>query len=411
MRLSHVALLAAVLAGSPSSAEIFVVDSTDDAVDAADDGVCDADPNPGEAVCTLRAAVQAANALAGLDTIELGAGTYSLDLAGIEEVGAAGDLDVTSSVRIEGAGAGVTVIEQTTTDRVIDVWFDNGQLTLVDLTITGGDVGDNASNLGGGIRNTEVLTLDGVEVTGNRAQVGGGVFNFGIMTATETTIAGNTSTNRSAGLASASFIASGTVETALILTASTIGPNFAASTPTELELANAESATLINVTVSPVSTGSVSVEIGNQDVELVHVTFLGGLATFSHNGSHSLVFTNSAIDRCQATAFPMIISREGVNASTDAGCGFAAAGGVEGPFGLGLLADNGGPTATHLPGDGTLLVGAADAGFCAATDQRGVLRPGPSGCDIGAVEVPEPASALAGGAAAIALGLLRRKAR
>lgn len=56
------------------------------------------------------------------------------------------------------------------------------------------------------------------------------------------------------------------------------------------------------------------------------------------------------------------------------------------PADLGPLAQNGGPTPTHLPLD-------AGDGGCAATDQRGVLRPqpstagGPPLCDIGAAEV------------------------
>jgi hypothetical protein len=54
---------------------------------------------------------------------------------------------------------------------------------------------------------------------------------------------------------------------------------------------------------------------------------------------------------------------------------------------LGPLADNGGPTLTHLPLPGSPLI---DGGQCIVgltTDQRGVARPQGGACDVGAVEV------------------------
>jgi hypothetical protein len=53
---------------------------------------------------------------------------------------------------------------------------------------------------------------------------------------------------------------------------------------------------------------------------------------------------------------------------------------------LGPLADNGGPTLTHLPAPGSPVVDAANAALCPAADQRGVSRPQGAGCDAGAVE-------------------------
>ncbi len=53
---------------------------------------------------------------------------------------------------------------------------------------------------------------------------------------------------------------------------------------------------------------------------------------------------------------------------------------------LGTIVDNGGPTPTMLPGDGSEAI---DGGTCVAglsTDQRGVARPQGPACDIGAVE-------------------------
>lgn len=53
---------------------------------------------------------------------------------------------------------------------------------------------------------------------------------------------------------------------------------------------------------------------------------------------------------------------------------------------LGPLADNGGFTMTHALGAGSSAIDAGDMTVCPATDQRGVVRPIGSGCDIGAVE-------------------------
>lgn len=102
------AVLAAGIAGPRATAAVFAVTLTNDLVDVSPgDGVCDANPTAGVA-CSLRAAVQEANALAGDDAISLPAGTYAVTLSGLEDDAAAGDLDVTSGITIEGDGAGVS---------------------------------------------------------------------------------------------------------------------------------------------------------------------------------------------------------------------------------------------------------------------------------------------------------------
>jgi len=54
---------------------------------------------------------------------------------------------------------------------------------------------------------------------------------------------------------------------------------------------------------------------------------------------------------------------------------------------LGTLTDNGGLTNTMALGNGSSAIDAA--GFCIATDQRGVSRPQGAGCDIGAYELDD----------------------
>src|SRR5687768_12251788 len=87
-----VTLLAVALAPATAQAATFPVNTTFDGTDA----------TPGDAVCatatgtcSLRAAIQEANATGGGDTVALPAGTYTLTLAGTgEDMAATGDLDV-----------------------------------------------------------------------------------------------------------------------------------------------------------------------------------------------------------------------------------------------------------------------------------------------------------------------------
>jgi CSLREA domain-containing protein len=60
---------------------------------------------------------------------------------------------------------------------------------------------------------------------------------------------------------------------------------------------------------------------------------------------------------------------------------------------LGLLGENGGPTQTMRLGSGSAAIDAVPAigAGCPGTDQRGVVRPSGSACDIGAFELAPPA--------------------
>src|SRR5262249_37026927 len=113
---------------------------------------------------SLRAAIIAANANAdAANTFTLEAGTYRLSIAntaGQENAAAEGDLDLTAAKTyvIEGAGAGATVIDGASLDRVFHL-FPGSNVILRNLTVTGGlaqDNGDDGADadtaaLGGGI--------------------------------------------------------------------------------------------------------------------------------------------------------------------------------------------------------------------------------------------------------------------
>jgi hypothetical protein len=95
---------------SAASAATFTVTNQNDEVDVVPgDGNCVSTPS---GVCTLRAAIMEANALAGADSIVVQAGTYVLTRSGNDaNDGSAGDLDINSDVTIIGAGARTTIID------------------------------------------------------------------------------------------------------------------------------------------------------------------------------------------------------------------------------------------------------------------------------------------------------------
>ena len=195
----------------------FVVDSFSDAVDVdPGDGVCAALGGG----CTLRAAIQETNALANVgapDEIQLPAGTFRLEIAGLDDQQAmSGDLDLTDDISIVGGGAANTVIDGNGLDRVFDIV--RGAVTIRGVTIRGGllvDDDDPVEGSGGGIRNEDQLTLIDSLLTGNVAPFGAGLANYnGTVTVQRSTISGNgdLTTTRGGGIANSSNYDAATIE-------------------------------------------------------------------------------------------------------------------------------------------------------------------------------------------------------
>ena len=80
------------------------------------------DTIPGDGHFSLRKAITAANAHPGPDTIILPAGVFRIahNEAG-EDANASGDFDITDSLTIQGAGAGLTFVDGQQIDRVFDI--------------------------------------------------------------------------------------------------------------------------------------------------------------------------------------------------------------------------------------------------------------------------------------------------
>lgn len=329
----------------------FNVNSTLDLPDTLPgDGVCSSGNQSGQAECTLRAAVQEANALLFLPQpqrdqlkILLLPGCYPLTLEGPSEDDAAtGDLDITGSLVIEGGFANQplscdsgelvrgALIDGLGQDRVFDVAF-GAEAQLLRLTVRNGDSGEET---GGGIRNQGSLTLAESTVTGNQAAAGGGIVNIGTMTLTNVTISGNQG-GTGAG------ILSSTVTTPLILKNSTVLDN-----------------------QSERGAGGI---VGRAEI------------------TNSIMAANLGGD-CEGE-----IVSQGGNLDSDGSCRLLGGDLPSTDPQLGPLQDNDGPTPTHALSPGSPAIDSANGANCPSTDQRGALRP-PDGsgmlCDIGAYEAP-----------------------
>jgi CSLREA domain-containing protein len=315
--------------------------------------------------CSLREAVHSANigsgfdgctgATAGPDTINLPAGTYGLTIAGGgENDNVTGDLDVASSITLARV-SGKVVIDQTTADRVIDV-FTGGNLTVTDITIQGGETTEG----GGGIRNLGgTVTLTDVTITGNTAADGGGLFNDTTATLRNVTISGNQATGNGGGLY------------------------------------NSGTATLNNVTIAENEADSDQNGTGDGGGIFVQAGTVSISNSIVGDNRDRSTGANPRHPDCSGT-----VTSGGYNLIEDVGgCTIAgvAAGNITGrdPQ-LFPLADNGGPTPTHALRRGSDAVNAGNPAApgsgptsCETTDQRGVTRPQGPRCDIGAFERDE----------------------
>ena len=133
------------------------------------------------------------------------------------------NVEITRSISLQGAGAGMTIIDGQVTDTVFlinsnptvsisDLTIRNGDATLDgggvlneagDVTLTNVIVEENMSPFGAGITNNDAMNLSGVTVRNNTADeivgmisvcedcAGGGIYNLGVMTITNSTIHGN----------------------------------------------------------------------------------------------------------------------------------------------------------------------------------------------------------------------------
>lgn len=177
--LQAVLIVTAIILGGftahPASADTsFTVNNTGDAVDAnIGDGLCRTAANK----CTLRAAIQEANADPDHTTITLKDKIYKIKLLGTnEEEGATGDYDISTAITIVGVTPAVSIIDANFLDRAFQLHA-IAELNLVNLTVRNG-----YTTLGGGgvfsdMTGTSLSTTN-VFFRGNVAEVVGGALGI-----------------------------------------------------------------------------------------------------------------------------------------------------------------------------------------------------------------------------------------
>ena len=431
-RVLSVLLIAGILLGSATFPTSVRADSTI-TVNTTDDEL----NNDGD--CSLREAIQAANTNAavdactagsGADTIAVPTGTYTLTIAGIDEdLNATGDLDVTDSVTINGAGSGSTVIQAGTDstngiDRVFQIAA-GITVSISDVTIANGNAYLNG--YGGGIANNGTLTVTNSVFSGNSAEdytyvfgIGGGISNDGTLTVLNSTFSGNFANYHGGGIAN---------DGTLTLTNSTFSGNTAdlgggifnggALTVSNSSFSrnSGTGGGIINLSTLTVSNSTFS---GNDAASwagggiynlygiltVTNSTFSGNVeGTGGPGGSIKNVFgtiivNNSILANTPNGGYDCINFRgtvSGANNLIEKDAEEALACGTIAPIhadpNLGPLTDNGGPTQTFALLPGSPAIDAGDDAICATspmshTSQNGAYRPQGVHCDIGSYELP-----------------------
>jgi uncharacterized repeat protein (TIGR01451 family) len=264
--------LAAVLVlafASPAAAANFSVSNTHDVAAANPANGCATPPaSAAGGQCTLRSAVQAANAAGASSTITLAAGTYTLTInpitAGTDD-DSAGDLNVENSdLTINGAGAASTTIDANFIDRAFTI-DSNQTLNLNDVTVKNGRAGTLGnvtacpSELpspadGGAILQNGTLALGGDVITSNMAAgPGGGVADEGTgqLTVTSTIVSNNTACNNPNGFSPGGGIFDTSGQDDDSIASSTITGNTAAASGGGLSvIGGASSTTITDTTIS-----------------------------------------------------------------------------------------------------------------------------------------------------------------
>jgi CSLREA domain-containing protein len=368
------------------------------------------DTNPGDGLCTvsftgycsLRAAVQEANAHAGQDVILVPAGSYVLSRAGADENAAAtGDLDLTDDVIIIGAGIDRTIILGGFLDRVFDVW-NGASIEMHLMTVRDGETstdGGPGSN-GGGLRlstGTSAHLVD-VKLWDNIASTGAGFAAYGPITLERCEVA----YNFAIGPVGSSTVGGGAyAESPITIIGSSFHHNYATFGAGVCVSGGIFGG---NGAVLQVARSTISDNI-SEGVRMVNAESYFTSATIYDNDDHGITVIDccgvgQATLTCTAVAGHTMadcwleggfIDAIGWNLSQDGSCGANPSDLVGDPM-LGRLVDSPGRTPAHAPLPGSPLVDNGSNTLCTPTDQWGRSRPvdldrnGVATANIGALE-------------------------
>ncbi len=353
---------------------------------------------------SLRAAIAAANAAGGANTIDFAPGlTGTITLT-------SGALDVTANLTIAGPGSGLLAVSGNNASRVFQVAA-NSTVAMTGLTIENGNVSvvgdagagiDNLGTLtlsncsianniatgletayGGGILNRGTLTIQNCLITGNTDRTvgggGGGVANYGSLTVLSSTLSGNLG---DAGSGGGFLNTQGT---------SAIGNStFAGNSADEgggIAIA-AGAVTLRDCTISNNSAGE-----GGGIANLRGTVSLGNTLVAGNLGSPVNTPPSDVFGGSFKSLGYNLIGIGGEEGGLTNGINHDQVGTLAKPIDplLGSLQNNGGPTQTMalLPGSPAINAGNANALGLPAYDQRGpgYARVVEGQLDIGAFEV------------------------
>jgi hypothetical protein len=378
-RVSGLAVLLVLGFCGPASAAVFVVHNGGDGHDRnLGDAICDGSPNGEPAFCTLRAAIEEANALGGDHEVDVEVPDVLLTLGS-----GLGAVEITANVTINGQGATKTTIRQTLSpgsgDRVFDV------MGGADVTITGAEIRDGEANpnngfFGGNIRSAGTLRVEGSSVTGGSGYSAGAIANTGgTLIVSHSAVWGNSAVN--GGGDAGAILNFGTAEfpAALHIQNSTISGNNARLGGGVTSYNNPENT--VSITDSTIAFN----ESGDRGSG-------GGLAIGSGSASvdNSIIARNTSVspDNQNCSADPgSSIDSLGYNLENATDCGFTGLGDEQNADPLfGTLALNGGETRTHALAAGSPAIDTG-SGECPVDDQRHVGRPQGGRCDKGAFEL------------------------
>ena len=395
-----------------SAAPTYMVTKTADTRD----GTC------GVADCSLREAIDAANATPG--AVLVPAGTYTLALTGDDDTNAAGDLDVLEGMGLYGAGAGTSVIDANHLDRALDLHTSGSNVPrtvmIGDLTLANATTIDAGGGLRAGLSQFDFLGIERVTFSGNSADGGGGgafVTSRGIVR--DCRFTGNSTTTRGGGLQLALPFGFG-----LDVIGCTFDDNTALYLGTGYGGGISASGTVrvVNSTISGnhAGTGGAGFYADNSPIVIRSSTIVfndvsgGGSTDFGAgvdldntiNGTNQLsnnviAGNTSAVDDAHADCalHGGSMATHHNHVQKNGSCTLAGTGDVTGgdPLVAPSLANHGGPTPTHSLDILSPAIDSGDpagcldgSGLLLAFDQRGSGFPrmtGPS-CDKGAIENP-----------------------
>jgi len=261
------------------------------------------------------------------------------------------------------------------------------------LTLTDCEVSNNAGRQGGGISNDGTLTLSKTTVSSNSAQGdGGGIWNGGMLTLVDSTVADNTAEHSGGGIENNS----GSVELRRCTLSGNTAEDGGGAAIESTGYGGYMPIQLINTTVSgnhpAAGRGAIEVDSGAviRFSTLQQLPF--GDGRYLWVGSGWVEVGNTILHgEC---AWSDIYSYGGNIESPGDTCGLWGYYEEDWPdvseeqLALGPLADNGGPTLTHVPGSSSVAIDRIEPWNCVETDQRGVTRPLGPLCDVGSVEGP-----------------------